>query len=314
MALMHRTPVRPPRLEAGATVGIVTPSSPPPPGLLDGHVAYWEERGFRVRLGSHLDAIVGGYLAGTPQERAGDVNRFLADPEVRLIVPAMGGKGCSQILPLIDYDLLTADPKLVIGGSDTSILVLALHAVTKVVTLHGPTGMDLGRGVPPLTEHVLHSALSEPAPLGMLPVYGPRETINGGTATGPLLGGHLGTIRALVGSRFEPDWTGSLLFIEEIDTEFHDLDASLQHLRLAGILERAAGLLVGRCVNVDERYWPTDDNIGTVLRRALDGVEIPILYGVELGHTRDKVTLPVGCEAHLDADRGAVTVLESATR
>lgn len=310
---MSRSLIRARRLEAGVTVGLVAPSSPVPVDCLHGTVAYLRGRGYEVKLGNRIGNALGGFLAGTDEERAADINEMIADPQVRMIVPAMGGKGSSHLLPLLDYQGLVADPKILMGLSDPSLLMLAIHARTGLVTFHGPTGMEFGQlGVTPYTDTWMRRALEVPRPLGIIDAERPRETIRGGDPVeGRLLGGHLGTIRALIGTPYEPDWDGALLFFEEIDTEYHDVDAGLSHLRLAGVLDRIAGLILGSCVNVEERYWPSEERLADVVLRACQRHRFPILGGVDLGHTPDKATLPLGVRARLDADRGELAILEA---
>lgn len=303
--------IRPPRLLPGATVGLISPSSPPRAGCIEGTIDYWTARGHPVKLGANARAVEGGFLAGTAHARAEDLNTMIADPEVRLIVPTMGGKGSAQLLPHLDFDALRADPKLILGVSDASALMVALTARSGVVTFHGPTGMDFGRfGITEFSEQMLYRAIMSDDPVGPIPQLSERQVVRDGPrVTGPVLGGHLRTLQALIGSPFEPDWTGAVLFVEEIDCEFHDVDASLAHLRLAGVLGRIAGLVVGACVDVRERYWDSDEDLPEVIARACEGYDFPILCGVDLGHTRDKATIPLGVEAALVTEEREFSII-----
>lgn len=304
----------PPRLRSGDGVAVVSPSSPPRAGCIEGTVEYWEARGHPVRVGAHARDVEGGFLAGTAQARADDLNEMLRDPEIRLIVPSMGGKGSTQILPLLDFDALRNDPKIVLGLSDASALMVALTARSGVVTFHGPTGMDFGRlGVTEYSEAMLDRAITTTDPLGAIPELSERSVvIAGDDVEGPILGGHLRTLQTLIGTPFEPVWDGAVLFVEEIDCEFHDVDASLTHLRLAGVFDRIAGLVVGACVDVRERYWESSESLTEVVARACAGYSFPVLSGVDLGHTRDKATVPLGAPARLSTARRSLEILASA--
>lgn len=306
----------PPRLAKGDTIGLISPSSPPRPSCIDGTVDYWAARGHPVKVGKNARDVEGGFLAGTARARADDLNEMLADPDVRLIVPSMGGKGSTQLLPFLDFDALRDDPKLVLGVSDASALMIALTARTNVVTFHGPTGMDFGRfGITEFSERMLDRAITTNEPIGELPHVSEREVIRDGPdVSGPLIGGHLRTMQALIGTPYEPDWTGAVLFVEEIDCEFHDIDASLAHLKLAGVFDRIAGLVIGTCVNVGEQYWESSEELADVVARACDGYQFPILSGVDLGHTRDKVTIPLGVEARLSTGAMSLSVIAPGVR
>lgn len=304
--------IRPPRLAPGMTIGIVSPCSPSGPARVATTVRHWEERGYRVRLGEHVSAELGGYLAGSAQQRAADLNAMLRADDVDAIVPTMGGKGASQLLPLLDYEALRARPRVVLGLSDSSILVLALHAGSGVVTFHGPTGMDYD-ALPGYSERAMHAMLeTADAPPPLEPFSAWRTLRGGAPVQGRLLGGHLGTIRALLGTPYAPDWRGAILFVEEIDAEYHDVDAALTHFRLAGVLDEIAGLVVGRPVNVEERWRRSDETLDDVVLRCCEGLGFPIVAGVDVGHAPEKLTLPVGAVATLDPERAALALDEPA--
>jgi muramoyltetrapeptide carboxypeptidase len=303
-----------PALRPEGTVGVVAPATPPRGTLLHDTISYWEGRGHRVVVGENVGRSLGGYLGGTAAERAADLNAMIADPEVELIVSAMGGKGSVHLLPLIDYEAFEARPKLFMGLSDVSLLVLAIHALTDVVTFHGPTGMDFG-SLPAYSETAMLSALTAVEPLGHLPAYGEWQTLrDGDPITGRLIGGHLGTIRSLIGTQYEPEWEGAVLFVEEIDAELHDVDVSLSHLALAGVFDKIAALVVGRPVAVEERWRESDEQMSDLVLRNTADFDFPILYDVDLGHTPEKVTLPVGAAARVDPGRSGLAVLEPSVR
>lgn len=308
------SPILAPALRPGATVGVIAPSTPPRGTLLEDTVAYWEGHGHPVVVGANVGRSLGGYLGGTTAERAADLNAMINDPEVELIVAAMAGKGAVHLLPSIDYAAFAARPKLFMGLSDVSLLVLTLNTRTDVVTFHGPTGMDFG-SLPPYTDAAMHAALGAVEPLGELPAYGRWRTLRGGEPVeGRLIGGHLGTMRALIGTPYEPDWGGAVLFVEEIDAELHDVDVSLSHLALAGVFDRIGALVVGRPVKVEESWRESDEQMSDVVLRATAAYDFPILYDIDLGHTPEKVTLPVGASARVDPDHCRLVLTQPAVR
>jgi muramoyltetrapeptide carboxypeptidase len=166
--------------------------------------------------------------------------------------------------------------------------------------------------LPPYSERAMIAALTAMEPLGRLEAFGHWQTLRGaGPVQGRLLGGHLGTIRVLLGTPFAPDWDGAVLFIEEIDCELHDVDAALTHFRLAGVLDRIAALVVGRCVNVAERWRPSVETVHDVVLRCCEGTDFPILADVDLGHTDERLTLPIGALATVYPAESAISVDEA---
>jgi len=293
---------------------VIAPSTAPRGTLLQDTIDYWEGLGHPVVVAENVGQTLGGYLGGSPAQRAADLNAMIASAEVELIVSAMGGKGAVHLLPLIDYEAFAARPKLFMGLSDVSLLVLALHARTSVVTFHGPTGMDFG-ALPEYTARAMLGALRATEPLGELAPHGEWRALRGDErASGPLLGGHLGTIRSLLGTPYAPDFAGAVLFLEEIDAELHDVDVSLSHLALAGVFDHIAALVVGRPVAVEERWRDSDEQMSDVVLRNCGHYGFPILYDVDLGHTEEKVTLPVGTVATVDPRRGTLSLDQPAVQ
>ncbi len=303
----------PPRLRPGDTVGIISPSSPVTAEAVGRMVAYFEGRGFRVKVAPNALASF-GFLAGTPQQRADDLNLMLRDPEVRMVMTSMGGAGAAHLLPLVDYPAMAADPKIVVGLSNPSILLNAITSVAGVPTFHGPNGVQFG-GYAPLTPYcednlwpLIGAELALPY---AFPVRDSIRVLRAGPAVeGPLYGGHLRTNQVLLGTPWEPDWKGALLFLEEDQVELYRTDAMLAHLRLAGVFDAIKGLIVGRPVECDPVEAETLDDI--VLRNCA-GYDFPIVADVPIGHTDDKLTLPIGCRALLDTREPCLALVESPT-
>lgn len=213
-----------------------------------------EKLGFRVKIGRNVGNEY-GYLGGTDQERASDLQEMFDDPQVKAIAALHGGYGCLRILDLLDYEHIRQRPKILLGYSDITALLLAVHQMTGLVTFHGPVALSaFSRYTPDLLQRVLRKA--EPAgeiaeAPGALPI-----AVNGLTsrATGRLIGGNLTLVAASLGTRFEIQTEGSLFFIEEVGEEPYDIDRHLTHLLLAGKLNAAAGIVIDRM----QRCGPRD--------------------------------------------------------
>lgn len=216
---------RPPRLRPGDRVGIVSPAGATfQRDRLDLVVDAVRALGFVPKLGAHvLDRY--GYLAGTDQARAADLNAMFADPTVAAILPVRGDWGSARILPYLDYDQIRANPKVIIGFSDITSLLLGIHAQTGLVTFHGPHGITPWRGDQvDFLRQVLQDgeALTFTNPLlgadqdRLMRDQGRIYTITPGRATGPLIGGNLSVISGIVGSPYMPNTTGAILFLEDV--------------------------------------------------------------------------------------------------
>lgn len=278
--------------------------------------------GLTVRIGEHVMARR-GYLAGTDEERAADLNRFFADPGIAGIFALKGGWGSARLLPLLDYDAIRRNPKVLVGYSDITALHAGIHARTGLVTFHGPVGLsrwnrfnhDWLQRIVFEGRAVTFTNVSE-VPRGELAQRRNRiRTIAPGTATGRLLGGNLSVLAAIVGSDYVPDFDGAILFLEDIDEAPYRIDRMMTQLALAGILDRVSGVVFGECTDCD----PGEGSYGSltldeILADHLSPIGVPAWHGAMIGHIERQFTLPVGIPVEIDADRGTIRMLEPAVR
>jgi muramoyltetrapeptide carboxypeptidase len=302
----------PRKLRLGDTVGIVSTSSPTTPEAIDNLKKYFEKKGFFVKIAPHVLARF-GFMAGTNRQRAEDFNLMIRDPEVRMIVTSMGGSGAVHLLSLIDYKAISCDPKIVTGLSNPAIILNAISCVSNVPTFHGPNGVEFGFG--PLTRFseenfwlMVSGNLSIPHDFQV--TNGMKILREGKVAEGRLYGGHLRTIQPLIGTPYEPDWRDSILFIEEINDDLCRIDAMLAHFRLAGVFGSIKGLIVGRQA---EPYEVEAETLEDIVLRNCEGYDFPIVTDVPIGHTDDKLTVPIGCLVRLNTDKPSFELSESPT-
>ncbi|MGE5646855.1 MAG: S66 peptidase family protein [Acidobacteriota bacterium] len=313
--------VRPRALREGDTVGLITPatyvSDPDRLALVDRTVRYF---GLRPKLGRNVGKRV-GYLGGTDQERIDDLHSMFRDPEVKGVFAIRGGYGSERLLDRIDYALLRANPKVFLGYSDITAMHLAIQKRAGLVTFHGPVMIS---GFSEFTQKWFRRALFDTAPAGAL--TNPPEanqlrpshtlrTVRPGRARGRLIGGNLTLVTSTLGTPYEIDTRGRILFIEDVDEQPYGLDRMLTQLRLAGKLEQAAGIVFGECSNCGPReFKPSFESTfsaGEVIDQILGKLSIPVLSGLTIGHTDDQLTLPLGVPAVLDADKGELSLEES---
>lgn len=311
--------VRPPRLREGQRVGLVNPSGATPETET---VRIVEERlealGLRPVRGEHVLARH-GYLAGTDAQRAADVNRMFADPDIDAIVAVRGGWGAARILPLLDYDAIRAHPKIFLGYSDITALHMALHQRTGLITFHGPVGSSRWNeySVGYLRQILFEGGaptLANPEELGDdLAVTADRvRTLTPGTARGTLLGGNLTVLSAIVGSDYLPAFDGAILFLEDVGENIYRVDRMLTQLALAGILGRVAGVVFGKCSDCGPGGGYGSLTMEEVLDHHLGRLGVPAWEGAMIGHIREQWTVPVGVQAEIDAAAGTVRLLEPA--
>lgn len=312
--------VKPPRLRAGDTVGLIEPAGFTDDGFdLDVVKDTITAMGLKPKSAPHLAGRY-GYLAGTDKDRAADVNAMFADPDVRAVFAVRGGWGCARILPLLDFATIHKNPKLLVGFSDITALHLAFAAKAGFTTIHGPNAAsswgqyswDAFRAVafdgatPTFANPVGHEDR-------LVQRAGRIRTFRPGVARGRLLGGNLTVLAALMGTPWLPDFDGALLFIEDVGEQPYRIDRMLTQLSLAGVLGRVKGVIFGQCTDCG----PGGPSYGgftlsEVLQQHLEPLGIPAFQGAQFGHVANQYSLPLGIEAEMDATAGTVRLLESA--
>ena len=310
------TILKPPRLRRGDVIGLISPASPPLPAeKIEKGARYLEGLGYRVKLGEHV-AARHGYFAGTDAERLSDLNAMLNDSRVNAVFAIRGGYGSPRLLPFVDYRAVRRQPKIVVGFSDITGLQLALFRRTGLVTFSGPLpGVEFWQKPDPYTEEQFWRLLTSTRRVG--PLRNPnRERLRArirGRAQGRLLGGNLSLVVSNLGTRFSPHYDGAILVLEDVREEFHRIDRMFTQLRNAGILERISGLVLGLFTSC----MPSDPakphlKLAEIFDEVMSWVTAPAIEGFQYGHVARKMTLPFGLGARLDADRGTLTVTESA--
>ncbi len=310
----------PPRLAPGSRVALVAPSGP----ILERDelaraAELCHELGHEPVLGANAGRRY-GYLAGEDADRVADLNAALRDPAIDAVWCIRGGYGLTRILDQVDLSALERRPKAVIGFSDVTALLLAVTARARVVSFHAPTARL------PMTAFTRRQFaevlwLAEPAgvlerlqspPDVLVPRWPRIVTLHGGRAEGPLVGGNLSLLQCLIGTPWLPDLDGALLFLEDVGEELYRVDRMLSHLRLAGLLDRIAGLIVGQFT--DMRRGSSEGALGfdEVLGHYIAPLGIPAACGFPIGHVDDQWTLPIGVRARLDAGAGEVEILDAA--
>ncbi len=317
--LFSKSTLKPPRLKAGDTVGLINPGGAT---FQTDDVTVFQETlaalDLKMKAGEHLlDRY--GHLAGTDKARAADVNSMFADPDIDAVFTLRGGYGCNRLLDRLDYNTISKHPKILMGYSDITGLLLALYAKTGLVTFHGPVGISTWNKfsadyVKRLLFDAEALAMENPKDMGdnLTQVKNRVLTINKGIAKGRLVGGNLAVLSAIVGSDYLPDFKNKILFLEEVDENPKRVDRMMTQLKLAGILDKISGFVFGNCKSCGPEKGYGSLTLEEVLNDHIKPLGIPAWYGSMIGHIADKFTVPLGIEAEIDAASGRITLLEPA--
>lgn len=299
-----------PALSPGGLIAVVAPAGPAP--LDEALASRWlRERGYRLRVYPGVFQQR-GYLAGSDAQRLGDLHDAFADPEVDLVLCQRGGYGSPRLLDRIDFDLLRDNAKPFVGYSDLTAIHLGIARKAGFVSFHGPmlTG-DLLKGRQPPTEASLRGLVTGQVRSGAVlthPTAFALTAVEHGISHGRLVGGNLAMICSLMGTPWEIDTAGGILFIEDVNEPLYRIDRLLNHLRLAGKFQGLTGVLAGDFAGIERE--PLD----ALLHEYFGPLGIPVLSGWRSGHCDPNLTLPLGALVRLDAERKVVVLEQDVTR
>lgn len=335
--------LRPPSLKIGSKLAVFSPSSPGIalfPHRLKRGVTALENFGFQVQVPEAAFKQY-GYTAGTAEERANELIRLFEDDTVDAIICSIGGFNSSDMLPLLDYSIISNHPKIFAGYSDVTALLLGIYARTNLVTFHAPAILPEWGDYPQPFAYTVKSFRDLTETRSSLVNYQPPnewtsefldwgkgednrskqmyqnqgwKVLKEGVAVGSIIGGNIETLNILVGTPYCPDFSGSILFLEATDAEAYlpRLHRALTHLCLSGVLRKIKGLLVGKC---PDTHPISGVDLGTVISMLTEHFNIPIALDIDLGHTDPMITLPIGVQAKLNCigTNVSLKLLEPAT-
>ena len=293
--------LKPPRLRPGDRIGIISPAGPVDRAALKTGLEMIESSGFEVRVAPHVYER-NGYLAGEDEVRLEDLHEMFQAPEIRAIFCSRGGYGTLRLLDKIHYDLIRENPKILLGYSDITALLMAVHVRTGLITFHGPMVREMG-----IRDQGNWNALLQLLSTGLPFQMRLEETtpLVPGKAAGPLIGGNLSLVCHLLGTPYMPSLEGCILFLEEKGEPLYRVDRMLAHLRLSGQLDGLSGLIAGRFEECDQK--PIIDEL---LMDIFSGLHIPIATGLSFGHGQKNLVLPIGTRVELDTKIMALETLE----
>jgi len=304
--------IKPKKIEKGDTIGLVSPSEPVFfPDRFERGIQELERMGFNILVGKSVHRKY-GYMAGTDQERADDINEMFANQKVKAIFTTTGGSSANRLLPLLDYELIKDNPKIFLGISDITVLLNAIHAKTGLVTFHGPY---LLYGICDMLDYdreYFLKAFTQSSPIGRVKILTQREVLKEGKATGKLLGGNFKSLRSLFGTPYNPDWNGAIFFWEEYKTEPHKIDRMLMHFKLIGAMDEISGMIMGNLSACKEKKYEKEcPTIQEIIVGHCNKYEFPVMYNLDFGHNCHNVTIPIGVQATIDTANGTFSIDDS---
>ena len=299
--------IKPPVLPANGTIGVVSPSKWADSAKLERAGQVLEEAGFSIAWGESNQAREHQF-AGSPELRARDLERMFIDPEVDAIFCARGGYGAFRVGDLLDYELIQAHPKIFMGFSDITSLLLSITQNTGLITFHGPMLHTFFRGKESLSLRHLESVLTgadQSFSMGELPGI---SVLREGAGQGELWGGNMYLLLARLATPRQIDTEGKILFLEDVNEPYHKLETMFQHFRGAGLLEGITGLIIGEIHDIPEEEIPFGRSVEDIILEACEGLNIPIVSGIPCGHGSSILTFPISLPVSLSVSKMQTTL------
>jgi muramoyltetrapeptide carboxypeptidase len=313
----ERKNILPMALKEGSTVAITAPAS---------QTSTWEVSAFCRTLNKMgLKTVIGDtiktrqkeykYLSASDEERAEEFMSFVEDSDIDCIISGRGGYGVLRILPLLDFDIIAKNPKIIMGFSDITALINAIYQKTGLVTYHGPVAVATFNDFTAESFKNVLYAKEEYKPKKLS--YSKIQTVTKGTSQGIIIGGNLTMLVSTLGTPYEINTDDSILFIEEVSEQPYKIDRMLTQLDLAGKFSKIKGIIFGYYEGLDRKcnFYPGHSfTARQVIENRFKSMEIPAILGFPIGHIKDKLTMPIGIMAELDATKKTFTILEQAVR
>lgn len=302
-------PIKPRALQQGDTVGIVTLGSPLTASTINASIASLEGRGFRVIVGKYVYAQ-NGFIAGTPEQRAEDLMSMFRNPQVKMILPVRGGVGVSAILPHLDYQVIAQNPKIISGYSDITVLLNVLAQRSDLITFHSLLLFDFNAQTPAYNFQQFFTATSStaaPRPISNPPGV-PLTGRVPGNVSGPVVGGNLTSLVGTIGTPYEVDTAGKILFLEETHEPINTVYRYIEHLRLAGKFADCLGIIMGECTTCPAAYGKSYNDL---INEFIVPLGKPLMTNLASGHGVYKAAIPIGARITLNTTNNTITLLEA---
>lgn len=303
--------IRPKSLKKGDKIGLIGASSPTKQERIEPSIKAMEYLGLEVVLGESCRANH-GFLSGSDELRASDINEMFKDKSIKGIFAIRGGYGASRILDMLDYDMIQKNPKVFAGYSDVTALHSVFNERCKLITFHTPmASTEFYKGVDEYTMDYFKRNIFSYEPLGILknPEGQEIKTLVSGRAVGKLVGGNLSLIASSMGTPYELDTKGKILFLEDIDEYPYKIDRMLLQLKQCGKFRDAAGIILGAWTGCEAKEGDNSLSLMEVFEELIVTENKPTIYNLACGHCMPTISLPLGAEVKIDGYKKQITVL-----
>lgn len=307
--------IKPQKLKRKDLIGIISPaSSPDDLSLIEKGIKYIEGLGFRTIVGKNVGKY-NGYLAGTDEERVSDIHEMFSNKKIKAVFCLRGGYGASRLLDKIDYSLIRDNPKIFVGFSDITALQMAFLKKSGLITFAGPMVVsNFAKEISHFTEEYFWQIITSDRKPGKISwsVSEKPESITPGKAAGKIIGGNLSVFNSLLGTNFLPDLKNKILFIEDVNEYPYKIDRMLNQLRLNKVFKKVNGIILGifvDCIEPDQNKKTL--TLKEIFKDYFEKLKIPVISGFPHGHLRDLVTIPVGINIIMNANKGYIEFSEN---
>lgn len=297
------------KIKIGSTIGIISPASPENPENIKFGIDFLKSLGFNIKEGKHI-YDTWGFLAGSDNDRACDLMSMFMDDEVDMILCLRGGYGTMRILPLIDFDMIKAHPKIFAGFSDITTILNSIYQRCNLITFHSPMctsnfedKITLESFITTLTKGDLPYSIKNPE--GMELTFS-----NIGNAAGQLVGGNLSLICSTLGTPYEIKTDGNILFIEDVGVDPYEIDRMLTQLLLSDKLQVCNGIVFGQFTNCELKHYERSLTIDEIIEDRILSLGIPTFLNVAAGHSYPRLTLPIGAKINLNFENSSIDIIE----
>lgn len=303
--------IRPKPLKEGDKIGLIGPCSPTPEDRIEPSIKVMKELGFKVVLGESCTGYH-GFLSGSDELRASDINRMFNDKSIKGIFAIRGGYGAARLLDMLDYEMIAKNPKVFAGYSDVTTLHNVFNKKCNLITFHTPMpSTELYKGVDSYTMDYFRKNIFREEPLGVLKNPDGQEikTLVGGKAKGKLVGGNLSLVVSSLGTPYEINTKGKILFLEDVDESPYRIDRMLLQLKQSGKFKDAAGIILGAWTNCEAEEGENSLCLIEVFEELIKPENKPTIYNLACGHCMPTMSLPLGSKVTVDGDKREVIVL-----
>ena len=303
--------IRPKPLKKGDKIALIGASSPTPQDRIEPSIKAMEELGFEVVLGESARGYH-GFLSGSDELRANDINTMFEDKSIKGIFAIRGGYGAARLLDMLDYDMIKKNPKVFAGYSDVTALHNVFNERCKLITFHTPmASTEFYKGVDEYTMNYFKKNIFSDEPLGIVknPIDQEIKTLVSGKAEGILVGGNLSLIASMMGTPYEINTKGKILFLEDVDESPYRIDRMLLQLKQCGKFKDAEGIILGAWTNCEPKEDENSLSLMEIFEELIIPENKPTIYNLACGHCMPTMSIPMGAKIKINTENNEIFLL-----